>query len=883
MRRVYMLPTPAQASNDTSNSINQIVLRLRDHLPDHGYELTENQSDADLIAGHAGQTKRDIQVDVAHCHGLYPTAYSHLIEPWHPSANQSVINNIMSARAVTCPSEWVADLLRRDLHIQPHVIPWAINFDEWPVGDNGGYVLWNKTRVDGTCDPTPIRELAKRVPQTLFMSTFADNPTPNLRVIGRQTFDKMKPLIRNAAVGLCTTKETFCIGALEFMAAGVPILGYRHGNMPNLVKHGINGYLVENGDIDGLIEGLNYCLRYREQLGANAREVARMFSWQNVAQAIAGVYDSLFDVKPHKKVSVIIPCYNYERYIQECIRSVRDQVTEFGVEIIVVDDGSTDHSYAAAQEALCESIDGSEDCDGKVIYQANSGVANARNAGINAATGDYIVCLDADDKLGDPRFLQVLADALDQDRGLGIAFTGLQTINDKGELGNPGTWPNGFNWERQIDGANQVPTCCMFRREAWRRSGGYKTQYQPAEDAELWTRIVSIGFRARQVVDSTWFLYRIHEGSLSGDIRAGKRPEPDWRTDKPWVTDKAFPLAANGIARPVRNYDNPKVSIIVPVADYHVAYLSQALDSIEKQTERYHQTIVVNDTGSPLPGLAPFPWAKVIDTPGHIGAGAARNLGVKHATAPFITFLDADDMLMPKFLELTLKKYQQTGRYIYTDWMSLNKDGMIETHETPEFVTGDVFRKPTQHAINILMKRSWFDQIGGFNEELTSWEDTDLFLKLGVAEICGARVSEPLFIYRYLTGKRREQGELIKSDLIRGINERYGEYVRGEKMCGCVNQNPGKLAAIVNPDGSAPTPDQLVRVVYEGPPGQHSVAVGKNQYGYRRGGDTFYVRLADAIAYPQRFVPIAEVVNEKQSTPVPPPPPIITREPVQAL
>lgn len=909
-----MLPSPSQARTDDSNSINQIVLRLEKHLPAFGYTLTENQRESDLIAGHAGQTKRDIQVDVAHTHGLYPTAYSHLIEPWHPQANQSVVNNIMAARAVTCPSEWVADLLRRDLHIQPAVIPWAIDFDEWEPGQNQGYVLWNKTRVDGVCDPSPIRELAKRVPQGLFVSTFSDNAPPNLRVIGRQTFANMKPLIRNAAVGLCTTKETFCIGALEFMAAGVPILGYRHGNMPNLVKHGINGYLVEPGDIDGLIDGLNYCVRHRAQLGDNAREVARMFNWQNVAQAIAGVYDSLWqteyknfkespgpilkgDDPDRVKVSVVIPYHNYKNYFNDAIESVVSQEVDFHVEIIVVDDGSIEDESKFAEEKVISysgllhesawahiSPSPMNKLIGPVRFyrQDNSGVANARNRGINEAEGIYIVCLDADDKLGDPRFLQTLADALDQDRGLGIAFTGLLTINDKGEPGTQGQWPSGFSWERQIDGANQVPTACMFRRDAWRRAGGYKSQYQPAEDANLWLRIVALGFRAKQVTESPWFHYRMHAGSLSSEIREGRRPEPNWR-DLPWITDKAFPLAANGVARPVRNYDSPKVSIIVPVADYHVAYLSQALDSIEKQTERYWQCIVVNDTGSPLPGMAPFPWAKVIDTSGHIGAGAARNLGVKHATAPFLAFLDADDILMPTFLEKTLKKYQQTGRYVYTDWMSLNKDGMIETHETPEFVTGDVFQKPVQHAVNILLKRKWFDECGGFDETMVSWEDVDFFMRLAKIGVCGARVSEPLFIYRYLTGQRREHGEKIKGEIIASFNARYGEYIRGEKMCGCVNQNPGKLNAIKNPDGSAPTPDQLVRVVYNGPAGQHTVAVGKNVYGYRRGGDTFYVRLADALADTERFTPIQEVFEEKTATPIPPAPPVITREPVQAL
>jgi glycosyltransferase involved in cell wall biosynthesis len=303
----------------------------------------------------------------------------------------------------------------------------------------------------------------------------------------------------------------------------------------------------------------------------------------------------------------------------------------------------------------------------EVIRQNNMGVAATRNNGIAHAQGEYILCLDADDMLGHEDMLQKLAEALDHDRGLGIVFTGLRMMAEDGTLGNNSNWPNGFDFEAQIMGRNQVPTCCMFRREAWRRAGGYKALYTPAEDAELWTRIAALGYRVSHAIPGNWFHYRLHAGSLSSTVREGRKVEPDWLHDKPWVNDRQFPLAANGIARPVRNYDRPKVTIIIPVADYHVMNLPVALDSVEQQTERSWQCIVVNDTGSELPVMVPFPWAKVIDTGGHKGAGVARNLGVKAATSNLVTFLDADDILMPTYLEKVLKAYQRTGRYVYTE------------------------------------------------------------------------------------------------------------------------------------------------------------------------------------------------------------------------
>lgn len=878
-----MMPTPQQASNDSTNSINQIVLRLQKALPQWGYELTESRHEADVIAGHAGQMYSDLQVDVAHCHGLYPSAYPNLIEQWHLKANQDVVRNLMAAREITAPSEWVANILRRDLHARPHVIPWAIDFDEWTPGDNQGYVLWNKTRTDGVCNPAPVTELANRAQNMTFVSTFADKPPVNVKVIGRIPFEDMKQVIRKAGVYLATTKETFGIGILEAMACGVPVLGFKHGSVMELVKHGVNGYLVEPDDYDGLATGLHYCVTNRGTLGYNGRKMASLFTWDSVSRLIAGVYDSLFETKAGPKVSVVIPYHNYGQYIQDAFDSVLKQQTTFDFEVLVVDDGSDHENYEKLNAVMTSDLAIEIDtCDVRVIHQDNAGVAAARNRGIQEAKGEYIVCLDADDRLGSLQYLQTLADEMDKDRGLGIVFTGLQPINDKGELGQPSPWPNGFDFEAQCSGRNQVPTCCMFRREAWRRAGGYKPQYQPCEDANLWTNIVALGYRAKQVTTANWFHYRFHDGSLSDPIRKGLRPETFWR-DQPWIVDKAYPLAANGVARAVRNYDRPKVTIIIPVADYHIPYLSQALDSVEKQTERYWECIVVNDSGADLPGLAPYPWAKVISTGGGKGAGAARNAGIKIATAPMITFLDADDILLPGFLDATLKAYQRTGRYVYTDWISLAKSGEQEPHETPNFTPGDCFRKPMQHSINILLKKAWLLQVGGFDETMTSWEDVDLFMRLGAAGICGVRVPEPLLVYRYLTGQRREKGEGIRAQLIETLRVRYQDYIEGGKVCDCLNNAVGKQKASVNGaalNGPTNAPDQLIRVQYSGPPGNIELygQVSRKYYGRRAGGDMFYVFARDQAAQPDVYLPIAEVYEDKQPTPVPPAPVPITEE-----
>ncbi|MDO5041883.1 MAG: glycosyltransferase family 2 protein [Slackia sp.] len=92
------------------------------------------------------------------------------------------------------------------------------------------------------------------------------------------------------------------------------------------------------------------------------------------------------------KFSIIIPVYNVEQYLSHCLDSVRAQTYE-DIEVICVDDGATDHSARIAElHAAC-------DARIRVIHKENGGVSSAKNAGLRAATGDYVLCVDADDAL----------------------------------------------------------------------------------------------------------------------------------------------------------------------------------------------------------------------------------------------------------------------------------------------------------------------------------------------------------------------------------------------------------------------------------------------------------------------------------------------------
>ena len=120
-----------------------------------------------------------------------------------------------------------------------------------------------------------------------------------------------------------------------------------------------------------------------------------------------------------KLVSVIIPAYNIEDYIGRCLDSIISQ-TYKNLEIIVVDDGSRDHTgeildnYAKKDRRI------------KVIHKENGGVSSARNKGIEAAEGDYIGFIDGDDLI-EPEMYKTLVDLLEEENA-DIAHCGYQMV-----------------------------------------------------------------------------------------------------------------------------------------------------------------------------------------------------------------------------------------------------------------------------------------------------------------------------------------------------------------------------------------------------------------------------------------------------------------------
>lgn len=906
------------------SGIRRVIEAYFTYLPDFGIELVKNTNKYDLRAVHAGMTGREC--DIAHLHGMYWTA-DYAAPSWEYHANELIVKALRNSLAVTVPSLWVAETLQRDMRISPQVIPHGIEWTEWHPQKHEGYVLWNKNRNIDVCDPTPAIEMARLRGSIELVTTFLPfgmkEKLSNVRGVGLLKHGVMKKFIERAMVYLSTTKETFGIGVLEAMAAGVPILGFDWGGNQDLIQHGVNGYLAKPNDIEDLANGLDYCIRYRKTLGDNSREMAKRWNWPDAVKLVADVYKLAMQSDPGQgKVSVVVPCYNYADLLERTIASVQNQTLQPD-KIVIVNDGSTDNTDEIGRRLAQEFP------NVHYIHQNNAGVAIARNAGIELCDSEYICCLDADDQL-EHRFLEACVVALNKDRSLGIAYTGLTMLREDGKT-TLSQWPTQPDYDKQLlarskddkKGKNQIPTCNVFRRKAWKRTGGYKQRYAPlgagAEDGEFWARIMSIGYGAQKVSDAGLFIYdlggRVSKPFADGSIDKSLL-EPDWLSMHPWSTDKQHPFASratpeNNLSHPVRQYDQPDVSVIIPVGPGHEKLVENALDSLESQTFRRWEVIVVwdgrtNKTGDAtdiVVGWGAYPYVRNLfigGTKEHTsiphGAGYARNRGAEMARAPFLVFLDADDSLAPTFLERCIDNWKTNKTIGYTDYIS---KAIVAEEDLDQFPQKDIISylpktqelllagrsadynceraqaQPTHDdffhwcLITTLIPKSWHDKVGGFDEKMETFEDVLYHWAMARHGFCYSRIPEELVVYRMHTGNRRELASMYTDEgrhkartmleYAQTVLERI-ETMSCKKCPGGQPKQPinvfQEMGSLVEKEIAMAADSEMFEIEYTSPNiGNHHVvgAATGMRYGYRGGGTTFFVHKSDIEAQPHLY------------------------------
>lgn len=211
------------------------------------------------------------------------------------------------------------------------------------------------------------------------------------------------------------------------------------------------------------------------------------------------------------KISVIIPCYNQGAYIEETITSVLNQTFQ-DFEIIIVNDGSTDPDTNTYLKNLKKPKT-------KVIFTKNQGVASARNTGIKEASGDYILPLDADDKIG-KEYLEKAVQILDKDLNITLVYCEAEYFD-----GKKGSWrlPE-FSFDRLL--MNNIIFCSgIFRKKDWEKIGGYsENMVHGYEDWEFWISLLENGGNVYKIPEIL-FYYRIKKESRTISLMTNKENE----------------------------------------------------------------------------------------------------------------------------------------------------------------------------------------------------------------------------------------------------------------------------------------------------------------------------------------------------------------------
>lgn len=203
-------------------------------------------------------------------------------------------------------------------------------------------------------------------------------------------------------------------------------------------------------------------------------------------------------------ISIIIPVYNGAEWLAEAIESALSQRGDELPEVIVINDGSTDNSLAIAKEYPI-----------KLVDQVNKGLASARNTGIMVAKGNWILPLDADDKLL-PNAISKIESKIPTVRQILVGDTTPDIIapsfkefglgNREVILGNPIL--------EDFKTANRIGYCSAIRKSALLEVGGYNPKMVwGAEDYDLWFDLLKRGKKLATIPEVLW-MYRVKEKSM---------------------------------------------------------------------------------------------------------------------------------------------------------------------------------------------------------------------------------------------------------------------------------------------------------------------------------------------------------------------------------
>lgn len=390
-------------------------------------------------------------------------------------------------------------------------------------------------------------------------------------------------------------------------------------------------------------------------------------------------------------ISIVIPVYNAEKYLEQCLNSITNQ-TYKNFEVILVNDGSIDHS-----ESICMDFV-KVDTRFKYFTKVNGGASSARNLGLDNAQGKYITFIDADDWV-DENHLEVLINNIKENNS-DMAVSSIKKFDNVSRFkfrvySNQEKYLLNYNklnreeflviLPKLIHASNsyKIAVSKLFKKELV-MDIRFDESIVYGEDLDFFFKIYN-NISIISCVDEVTYVYRRHNESTSSKFNQQYAEQELLIYKKIYEKIEELGLPTIHYYTTIRDllefqkdflgnrvlfneyqeflknieeivtYPKDLISIIVPIYNVY-PYLQLCLESIENQTYPHFEVLLINDGSRDnskdicLEFVEKDNRFKYIEQK-NAGLSAARNTGILNATGEFITFVDGDDFVEPNYLE----------------------------------------------------------------------------------------------------------------------------------------------------------------------------------------------------------------------------------------
>lgn len=625
---------------------------------------------------------------------------------------------------------------------------------------------------------------------------------------------------------------------LEVGALGIPVIAPTVGGVIELINETTGYPLPEQPDVvhykQALLQIINDPVQSLQRACKLQNLIEQRHGWQDFLKSVASLPDYLpppvridsFVAKTEDAsmplVTVIIPCFNQGMYLEQSVMSALSACTS-PMEILVVDDGSTDPSIA---QQLAQAKELAPDVV-RIHSQSRQGLSGARNTGMSLAKGKYLQFLDADDLLTPGKIdTQIAQFKIDPELDVSVCNYILcdesrsMFIKSEEAIAHFEMDEQDFlyHWERGF----VIPIHAgLFRRSSLMPELEFDIHVRAKEDWLFWTRLSLAGIRFGYV-EGHWVIYRQHAMSMrcsyvnmgAAWLQAGLkineivgyreplffesvvswfeecyRSNPSYKIEiKNLMATSSELTNISGVLAsaedpilevrqeaciilemlsslvPLRH--RPTISVVIPIYG-HFSYLRSCICSLADQGEVDFEIICIDD-GSEDPRISlllgelqgKHPRLIVHREPCNLGISKIQNLAVKMASGDFIAFLDCDDTLVPRALEIVCAALNNLTRidYLFTDRIDVDENDQVIRiaryggydrlkFKSQDLIAGDLLDGMVASHLKVI-RRSVYQNVGGCNTKFSGVQDWDLALRIMHQGYKFFYLDQPLYKYK---------------------------------------------------------------------------------------------------------------------------------------